>query len=92
MTPSDQPDYWDYDKSKAGFHGNNQGTSECNVYDYPQYDPSHFDEYCKDYYWCFREYDPATCAPVSANGWTETEAMYGIGVGMTVPMYALWAI
>ena len=86
----DEPDYYDYDKNKQGFHGNNYA-SECNIYDYPEYNPTYFDDYCKDYYWCFREYDAVTCAPTTANGWTESEAMYVIGASYYAPMYILWA-
>ena len=54
------------------------------------YDPNFYDDYCDAYYWCFREYDANTCEPLSANGWTEYEAMQVISAVYWGPMYLLW--
>ena len=63
-----QPDY--KAPQYGGFQENNNPNFECNTTDYPLFDPNYFDEFCSHYYWCWKEYDPINCEPVSARGLT----------------------
>jgi hypothetical protein len=83
-------DYEKYDPTIEGFTANDDDSTQCNTHDYPDYDPNHYDEYCQEFYWCFKEYDPITCSPVSATGWTEYEAMQVISASYWGPAYILW--
>ena len=86
--PSDE--YELYDPSNGGFSQNDAPSGVCNTHDFPLYDPNYYDDYCDAFYWCWREYDPIDCSPVSANGWTELEAMYVISGVYWVPAYLVW--
>ena len=45
--------------------------STCNKSVNPNYDPTFFDNYCSNFYWCWRDYD-YDCNPNFAFGVTET--------------------
>jgi hypothetical protein len=73
-----------------GFDYNNTATYSCNTVDYPLYDPDYFDDYCTDYYWCFRNYDYTTCAPTDAWGMNEEQAEWVILLSWYSMFYMEW--
>ena len=59
----------------------------CNTEDFPNFDPTYFDEECKQYRWCYKYYDPETCEPLYASGYTEREARIILSTFWMSPLY-----
>ena len=48
-----------------------ENLSVCNVETDKNYDPEFFDNFCANFYWCYRDFDNSDCKPNYAVGITE---------------------
>ena len=71
-----------------GFSTDNTATTDCNVFDHPDYDPYYYNDYCSSKYWCYKTYN-ADCTPSNAFGLTNFQVRFVMSFVLFTPWYIM---
>ena len=68
-----------------------ENLSTCDEEDDKNYDPNFFDNWCANFYWCFRDYTHK-CEPNGAVGITESQYKWALGLIAGIPVFIAYVI